>query len=516
MKQGWSFRTRFLLSTVVATLVVPTIAAFIFFQGEIDSTKDFIYSDSVTLTENIAQRMHAPLAFEDHETAIEEIQGITQNPQVNSVCIWKNRMVDNDYVPLELFCSTRNKILPAPNSLSSDETWLDSVLRIIRPIRASPVSPTIGWVVLDKDLSYLNYKKAKFEQITLSSWIVMIIIILFVIIWYQNTLTRPLKELTNVAEQISNESNYNLRAKKTSADEFGKLTDLFNEMLDSINDTNGKLIIANRDMEERVQERTKQLTLANEKLLSEIKERERASQELIETRDQLSRQEKLASVGQVSSNIAHELRNPMAAIRNSTYFLRLKNKNDDKSTHHLEIIDKELSRSDQVIQRLLQLTKSGTLKKELTDLRELAREAMDYSNVVGNATLSISFIPKYFPIKLDRILFRQVFYNLFINAIQAMPEGGEIKLNVQKLENGRILILVSDQGIGIEDTVLQKIFEPLFTNKKEGVGLGLSLCRELVARHGGSIKAKSFPNSGTTIEIELPVENSVAVNEALV
>ena len=82
------------------------------------------------------------------------------------------------------------------------------------------------------------------------------------------------------------------------------MTDLFNEMLDSINDTNDKLLVANLEMEQRVQDRTKQLTLTNEKLLSEIKERERANKELIETRDKLSKQEKLASVGQVSSNIA--------------------------------------------------------------------------------------------------------------------------------------------------------------------------------------------------------------------
>ena len=275
-------------------------------------------------------------------------------------------------------------------------------------------------------------------------------------------------------------------------------------MLDSINDTNDKLLVANLEMEQRVQDRTKQLTLTNEKLLSEIKERERANKELIETRDKLSKQEKLASVGQVSSNIAHELRNPMAAIRNSTYFLRIKNKKDEKSTHHLEIIDRELSRSDEVIQRLLQLTKGGSLKREMTDLRDLAREAMTYANVTGSATLSIKFHPKYFPVNLDRILFRQVLYNLFINAIQAMPNGGEILLDACKLDDGKTLLCVSDQGVGIEETMMKKIFEPLFTNKKEGVGLGLSLCRELVTRHGGSIKAKSSLNKGTTIEIEIP------------
>jgi signal transduction histidine kinase len=510
-KFAWSFRARFLLSTIFATLVIPTIAAVIFFQGELSSTKDLIRNDSVNLAENIAKNLYPTIAFEDLETAKDELEGLQNNPQIINSSIWK-RVDGPSGSFFTLFCSSRKLgTKQKPPTAKNSETWTDSSLLIVRSIK-SPAENIIGKIVIERSLAHLEYKKSQFRRIGFTSWAFIIVVILFVTIWYQNSLTRPLKELTNVAEKISSESNYSLRAKKTSADEFGKLTDLFNQMLDSINDTNGKLLVANLDMEERVQDRTKQLTLTNEKLLSEIKERARANKELIETRDKLSKQEKLASVGLVSSNIAHELRNPMAAIRNSTYFLRHNNKNDDKSTRHLVIIDKELSRSDEVIQRLLQLTKGGTLKKELIDLRALARKAMTHSNVMRTATLSIKFIPEYFAITLDRVLFGQVLYNLFMNAIQAMSNGGEITLEVIKLQNGRIRISVSDEGIGIEGTDMEKVFEPLFTNKEEGVGLGLSLCRELVTRHGGSIHAKSSPENGTTIEIELPEENTIAKN----
>ena len=91
-------------------------------------------------------------------------------------------------------------------------------------------------------------------------------------------------------------------------------------MLDSINESNQQLLSAHQEMEARVETRTRELSLANDKLISEIKEKEKATKQLMEARDRLSKQEKLASVGQVSSNIAHELRNPMTAIRNSTYF----------------------------------------------------------------------------------------------------------------------------------------------------------------------------------------------------
>ena len=140
-------------------------------------------------------------------------------------------------------------------------------------------------------------------------------------------------------------------------------------------------------------------------------------------------------------------------------------------------------------------------------MRELAEEAMTYSNITGNVHLTLSFKPQFFKVNLDRILFRQVLCNLFLNAIQAMPEGGEIALVASKLDNGQVLISVSDQGTGIKQKDIKKVFDPLFTKKKDGVGLGLSLCRELITRHGGTISAKSEENQGATIEILLPEEN---------
>ena len=496
---SWSFRAKFLLSTVIATLVVPTVGGVIFFQTELQSTKDLILRDSTIRTENIAQSLFPALAFDDIETAREQVKALTDNPDFTSASLWKNSSQGES----ELFWSSEG----SPPGLRENppeigNKWSESSLWIVRPVKSA--SQTLGKIEVERSLAPLQFKKDQYQKLGLTSWIIMIALILLVTVWYQNTLTRPLEELTRVAEKISSEKNYSLRAKKTSKDEFGKLTNLFNEMLDSINESNQQLLSAHQEMEERVEMRTRELSLANDKLISEIKEKEKATKQLMEARDRLSKQEKLASVGQVSSNIAHELRNPMTAIRNSTYFLRLKNKGDAKASHHLELIDRELSRSDDVIQRLLELTKGESLKREPVDLRELAAEAMAYSNVAGDYSLSVRFIPKFFTINIDRILFRQVLCNLFLNAIQAMPEGGTIKLLVERHEDGIISMKISDSGIGIQRKNLQKIFEPLFTIREEGVGLGLSLCRDLIIRHGGSIKAESETEVGTTILITLP------------
>ena len=275
-------------------------------------------------------------------------------------------------------------------------------------------------------------------------------------------------------------------------------------MLDSIRDANNELMASNKDMEQRVEARTKELTLSNQRIIEEMKAKELANEALNQTRQQLSQSEKLANVGQVSSSIAHELRNPMAAIRNSTYFLRLKLVNESKLIDHLNIIDHEISRSDQVIQRLLEITKGEDLKKSPTDLKALAFEAMNYVDLSNKTKLVVEYFPHQFMIELDKILFRQVLFNIFLNSVQAMPKGGSIKMNITSVNSDSTEISISDEGKGIEKASLEKIFDPLFTQKDDGIGLGLSLCKDLISRHGGNISAKSILSVGTTIIINIP------------
>ena len=127
---------------------------------------------------------------------------------------------------------------------------------------------------------------------------------IFATLWLEKSLTKPLIELVSVAEKVSLENNLLVRAKKLSDDEFGKLTAVFNKMLDSIRDANNQLIASNKEMENRVKQRTEDLDLANQKLQSEIKERIKKNIELLDLQNQMSKQDRLASVGQVSSNIA--------------------------------------------------------------------------------------------------------------------------------------------------------------------------------------------------------------------
>ncbi|MDG0965645.1 MAG: ATP-binding protein, partial [Opitutales bacterium] len=393
---------------------------------------------------------------------------------------------------------------PAPKNFLIENYDNDEIIFISKAITA--VDEKLGIISVTRSLEDLNSKKAEYLQVGILTALSIFIIIILITLWYQSSLTRPLKELSSVAEKISKEKNYSIRATKTSLDEFGSLTDVFNEMLDSLQISNSQLRTANEEMEERVEQRTEELTLSNNRIIKEMSEKELANQELIKTRDQLNQSEKLANVGQVSSNIAHELRNPLAAIRNSTYLLRLKLKEKDNLMDHLKIIDHEISRSDEVIERLLEITKGENLKRIPVNIEALANEAMDYADVTKEHELIIKFTSKPFWVNLDKLLFRQILVNIFLNSIQAMTKGGKIEMKITHDLTHSVKISIQDEGTGIPKHLLEKVFDPLFTDKAEGVGLGLSLCRDLISRHGGTIFAKGDVGIGTTIEIELPGE----------
>ena len=192
-------------------------------------------------------------------------------------------------------------------------------------------------------------------ELLITSLLIYLISTILISIWIERKLTKPLVELVNVSEKISLENNLLVRAKKTSNDEFGKLTAVFNKMLDSIHDTNDQLIASNRDMENRVIERTKDLDEANQKLQSEMQAKIDKNKEIFKPAEPNEQTAKIGKCWSGFCNIACELRNPMAAIRNSVYFLRKSVGKSDKSAEHLEIIDDQLTQSDEVIRKLSEI-----------------------------------------------------------------------------------------------------------------------------------------------------------------
>ncbi len=487
-----------MLSTLFIALLLPSAGVYFVLKKEYDLSEKLVYGNLVAQANAYKNTLTPALLFEDSATAGEIIETICYNPLILEADLWikQDEEIENSFA---LFASSNaSKVENLPQV---GEIWNKDFLALTTEIRSG--AKTLGYFSLKRSLNDLNTRKEQSIGFGLISLAVILFVVLLITLWFQSSLTFPLKELMTVAEKITQEKDYRLRVKEFGSDEFGRLTKLFNQMMESLNDSDRKLRKLNNEMEDQVRFRTEELSETNTRLVEEINSREKTHTELLKTREKLTQQQNLASVGQVSSNIAHELRNPMAAIRNAVYFLRKHFTIDSKAIQQLDLIDSQLSQSDEVIERLLELTKGKKLKVTQTDLSKLAQDAFALSNPTQNVELLLKIDSALGQLEVDALLFRQILNNLFTNSIQSMPHGGIVKLLCSRKDK-TIEIRVIDSGIGIASELWEKIFDPLFTKRKHGIGLGLSLCKELIERHGGKIAVESSSDVGSCFLITLP------------
>lgn len=283
---------------------------------------------------------------------------------------------------------------------------------------------------------------------------------------------------------------------------------------------------AHDKLEDRVKARTVELTEVNDLLRSEIQERkqakeevrvaqellleqqgrekERAEAELDKLRDQLVRQTRLAAIGQVSGSIAHELRNPLGAVRNAVYYLKRRiPQNEGKWVEYLGIIDEEITTADRIISELLEKGRSKKLFKRPTDLSEALNEVFDEAELSEVISYDFRFDPEHFIVSADPGQLRQLLSNLVANATEAMGGAGRITV-VARHDKEFDTITFSDNGPGISPEVRGHVFEPLLTTKPSGTGLGLTICQQIIEQHGGTIKLIELETPGTALEIRLP------------
>ncbi|MFO0793120.1 MAG: PAS domain S-box protein [Candidatus Brocadiaceae bacterium] len=231
--------------------------------------------------------------------------------------------------------------------------------------------------------------------------------------------------------------------------------------------------------------------------------------------EQIRRSERLASVGELAASIAHEIRNPLGAISNSVCMLKrdLTLKDDDEKL--LGMVAEETERLNNIITNFLTFAHPSAYHFVRSDITEIIDETLFLleQDVRFNREIKVNKvyahdIPRVY---LDRDWIRKVFWNLLVNSIDAMPEGGKIFIRVRKPmrdNKDEIEVLIADTGMGIPPGIIKKIFEPFFTTKKsKGTGLGLSIVHRIIDNHGGVIDVKSKPNKWTAFTIRLPVRH---------
>jgi PAS domain S-box-containing protein len=217
---------------------------------------------------------------------------------------------------------------------------------------------------------------------------------------------------------------------------------------------------------------------------------------------QIELKQRLSQIGEMSAGISHELRNSMSVISGYAKILSKKVEPSIKTT--VEAVLTEISTMDKIISELLAFAKPTVLNTEDIDLNGIINETVAYvTGSIKTVKVSINATDPV-TIKADEVLLRQAFTNLFVNAIEAMPDGGSLGVELSCLQN-KAEIQISDTGPGIPEDIRQKIFLPFYTTKEEGIGLGLALVQKIIVSHGGSIEVDSKEGKGTTFRMILPV-----------
>ncbi len=218
-----------------------------------------------------------------------------------------------------------------------------------------------------------------------------------------------------------------------------------------------------------------------------------------------TRRDRLVVMGQLTGGVAHELRNSLGAISNASYFLDMAlEKPDPGVKESLGILRKQVANAERIITSLLDFARSRPPEFEPTDLNEVAREAVVRLKPSRSVKLTtdLAALPE---VAADAGQLGQVLDNLLHNALQAMPDGGQLTVTTAH-DTNEVVLAVNDTGVGISPDDREHLFEPLFTTRSRGIGLGLVITRMLVEGHGGTIDVTSTEGEGSTFTVRLPTK----------
>ena len=237
---------------------------------------------------------------------------------------------------------------------------------------------------------------------------------------------------------------------------------------------------------------------------------QKTTADLRKTEAQLIRSEKLAALGQLAAGIAHEIRNPLTSINILIHSLTKNFPSEDSHREDLNVIEEEIDRINEILDRFLRFAKPASPLLERTEVASIFEETLQL--IRPRMEKQRIHVQKEFQdlpmILMDREQMKQVALNLLLNAVQAMPRGGTLMLRGQNSKDGQwITISIQDSGVGIPDEDMNKLFDPFFSTKEGGIGLGLSIAHRIIDQHHGKIEVESDPGKGTLFTIWLPIHN---------
>jgi two-component system, NtrC family, sensor kinase len=340
-----------------------------------------------------------------------------------------------------------------------------------------------------------NISDLRTRLVTSGIFLILIVSTLFGLLLMM-TVRRPVKRLIEGTRELAS-GNLNHEIPVNSKDELGVLAESFNTMTRELKTAHDEITEWSETLEEKVRQKTEALK---------------------KTQSQLIQIEKMASLGKLSASVAHELNNPLEGILTYAKLIakRLRNRKElseimQEMLDDIELIISETERCGNIVKNLLLFSRKQVGDFETVPVKQIIDKAtrlVQHHLKISTTELEVQYPDEEIQVYCNANQIQQALIALFVNAVEAMPDGGTLTVSVEKSKDGdTILIKISDTGMGIREEDLPHIFEPFFTKKKDGkgVGLGLSIVYGIIERHGGHITVDSKLREGTTFTISLPV-----------
>jgi two-component system NtrC family sensor kinase len=337
--------------------------------------------------------------------------------------------------------------------------------------------------------------KSAQNQMIIFAIIAFLVISIAISISIKRYVTRPVRELVKATKKIAEgDLNYSIPLKTEG--EIGQLASSFNQMTSDLKKMDETLLEWGKTLEQKVEQRTK---------------------ELRNTQNQLLQSVKMASLGKLAAGVAHEINSPLTGILTYSSLLHEAKKDGDPDKEDLEVIINETNRCKMIVKGLLEFARQTKPQKVLSDINEVTHKSINlisHQASIQNVKIEKEIKPDLPKIMIDAVQIQQVFINLLLNAIDAMPQGETLTVS-SGIDGEMIAIRFTDAGIGIPEENLQKIFDPFFTTKEQGkgTGLGLSVSYGIIERHRGKLEVKSEVGNGTTFTVKLPIKEIVSEAE---
>jgi len=323
--------------------------------------------------------------------------------------------------------------------------------------------------------------------------VAIVSVILLSIVGYLITsnIVKPLKELLDATKKVAG-GDLAHRVQIKSRDEIGQLARSFNHMTMELQKATENYLMLNRTLEDKVREKSRKLK---------------------EAQEQLIQSEKLTSLGKMAAGVAHEINNPLTSILINTHLIAEKLKDDGRFQKNLNLIIDETTRCSEIVKGLLEFSRQTPPKKTPADINEVIEKTLLLLRsqlLVHNVKVAKDLDGDLPKIMIDINKIEQVFTNIVLNAIEAMPDGGMLFVSSRISADSRFVeIEFRDEGVGIPKENINRIFDPFFTTKgTKGTGLGLSVSYGIVQQHRGTIDVQSELGKGTSVTIHLPINEA--------